>query len=284
MKNRRFCFTIMLLILLVLGSVSLLSYCREMGKLNRLLLAEDTMDRLRAQEVSLEILEEFRKWAQDGRGQTDYTFYDYLCGYVMTGEEERSLLENYIEMLMAYKNEQYREFSGYLTAVWEDLAYFPIPLSRNNQELSVSFSDSWMFERTFGGKRGHEGTDVMASVNERGRYPVLSMSDGVVEQIGWLTKGGYRIGIRSPHGGYFYYAHLYDYAKEFQIGEPVKAGELLGFMGDSGYSEIEGTVGNFDVHLHVGIYVNEPDGTEMSINAFWPLKFLEERKLTYPFY
>ena len=64
----------------------------------------------------------------------------------------------------------------------------------------------------------------------------------------------------------------------------MRAGEFLGFMGDSGYSKIEGTVGNFDVHLHVGIYVEQPDGGEASVNAFWPLTFLEERKLAYPFY
>ncbi|MDY5881781.1 MAG: M23 family metallopeptidase, partial [Roseburia sp.] len=114
---------------------------------------------------------------------------------------------------------------------------------------------------------GHEGCDIMASVNERGIYPVYSMTDGVIEKIGWLPKGGYRIGVRSPSGGYFYYAHLAEYAKEFAIGEKVEAGGLLGLMGDTGYSEIEGTTGNFDVHLHVGIYVTI-EGEEVSVNAY----------------
>ena len=122
----------------------------------------------------------------------------------------------------------------------------------------------------------------MASVNERGRYPVVSMTDGVVEKIGWLKLGGYRIGIRSEHGVYFYYAHLNDYARDFTEGEEIKAGELLGFMGDSGYGP-EGTTGQFAVHLHVGIYVDDETGSEISINPYWVLKWLEQKRLYYHF-
>ena len=58
----------------------------------------------------------------------------------------------------------------------------------------------------------------------------------------------------------------------------MAAGELLGFMGDSGYSEIEGTVGNFDVHLHFGIYLNDEENREFSINSYAPLRYLKQRK------
>lgn len=168
-------------------------------------------------------------------------------------------------------------------AIWNDLVYFPVPASTENEDAVVAFDNSWMFERTFGGKRGHEGTDIMAGINQRGYYPVISMTDGVVENIGWLTKGGYRIGIRSSHGGYFYYAHLAEYSREFKKGESVKAGELLGFMGDTGYSEIEGTTGNFDVHLHVGIYIKTEHYAELSVNPYWILKYLEQHKLSYAY-
>lgn len=285
MKNRKYIFLIMGFILLVLLNVSLISYCRDIGRLNRLLQTESAMERLRSQEIPVEIFKTFREWAgKPARKAGGFSSYDYLLAYLMTGEKKQERLQWYIQRLREYKEEQYTEYSGYLQAVWEDLKYFPVPISTLNEDARVSYYNSWMASRTFGGQRGHEGTDLMAELNERGRYPVLSMTDGVVEKIGWLTKGGYRIGIRAPHGGYFYYAHLYDYAREFQIGETVKAGELLGFMGDSGYSEIEGTVGNFDVHLHVGIYVDTPEGSEISVNAFWPLSSLEDHKLAYPFY
>ncbi len=120
----------------------------------------------------------------------------------------------------------------------------------------------------------------MASENKRGLYPVVSMTDGVITNLGWLEKGGYRIGITTEAGTYYYYAHLDSYAN-IEEGMEVKAGELLGYMGDSGYGE-EGTTGKFDVHLHVGIYFYE-DGSEVSVNPYHLLKFLENNKLKYAY-
>ncbi len=184
------------------------------------------------------------------------------------------LLEKQLRYAIKYQPDAFRKVQKNVRAVWKDLKRFPVGAVSGRPEATVSFADSWMQSRTFGGERGHEGTDIMASVNERGLYPVYSMTDGVVENIGWLRLGGYRIGVRSPSGAYFYYAHLAEYAKEFQIGEPVAAGTFLGFMGDTGYSEIPGTTGNFDVHLHLGIYLNDESGKEFSVNSFPALRWL----------
>lgn len=270
----------MVLTIMVLLDVSMMYHCRNVAKLNRLS-AENTIDTIRAQEVQLKLLNLFQEWAEK---EESYSCYDYLCAWFLTQETGQDSLEWYIDSLREYKETEFLEYTGYLKAVWEDLQVFPVPESSVNEEAAVSFGNSWMTPRTFGGNRGHEGTDIMAAINERGRYPVISMTDGVVEKIGWLTQGGYRLGIRAPHGGYFYYAHLYDYARKFQPGDEICAGELIGFMGDSGYSEIEGTVGNFDVHLHLGIYVYCSDGTEISVNSFWPLKYLETKKVSSKYY
>ena len=158
------------------------------------------------------------------------------------------------------------------------MEYFPIPESEKPGRKFVSFADSWMEERNYGGKRGHEGTDLMAGENVRGLYPIISITDGTVAKIGWLEKGGNRIGIWNEAGAYFYYAHLDSYAN-LKVGDQVKAGQLLGFMGDTGYGEA-GTKGMFPVHLHLGIYIY-PDGTEMSINPYAILKYAEQKKLRY---
>lgn len=174
------------------------------------------------------------------------------------------------------QNPMFDEYMDVCDSIWRDLKYFPVPKSATDDSLTVSYGDSWMGERTFGGRRGHEGTDLMANENIPGLYPIISMTDGVVVNKGWLPKGGWRIGILSPSGGYYYYAHLSDYA-DIEEGDEIKAGELLGYMGDSGYGE-EGTTGMFPVHLHVGIYIY-PDGKEISINPYWIMRYLEKFKL-----
>lgn len=176
------------------------------------------------------------------------------------------------------RNPSYESYRTTCRAIWNTVKYFPIPESEKPGRKFVSFADSWMEERNYGGKRGHEGTDLMAGENVRGLYPIISITDGTVAKIGWLEKGGNRIGIWTEAGAYFYYAHLDSYAN-LKVGDQVKAGQLLGFMGDTGYGEA-GTKGMFPVHLHLGIYIY-PDGTEMSINPYAILKYAEQKKLRY---
>ena len=166
------------------------------------------------------------------------------------------------------ENEKSKEAPEEIASVIrEELKLFPIPGSISHPEYRADFEDSWMTTRTFGGERGHEGTDIMLTPDERGLFPVLSMTSGTVEKKGWLPQGGYRLGIRSDGGIYYYYAHFYDYADDIEVGASVAAGQLLGFAGDSGYSNIEGTVGNFPVHLHIGIYY-DVQGTETAVNPY----------------
>ena len=165
----------------------------------------------------------------------------------------------------------------------KEVVYFPVAVSDMDDTKTIHYYDSFMAERTYGGERGHEGCDIMASYNHRGVYPVVSVCDGTLEKIGWLPQGGYRIGIRSKSGVYYYYAHLSDYMKDYQPGEEILAGEIIGFMGDTGYSEVEGTIGNFDVHLHFGIYLNDKNGKEYAINPYPVLQKLEEKKRSVSF-
>lgn len=170
-------------------------------------------------------------------------------------------------ILQSDGRENYERIRAAYAAVWDDIKCFPVTAK------GISFENSWMFERNYGGRRGHEGTDLMPPEQLSGHYRIVSMTDGVVEKIGWLPKGGWRIGIRSPSGGYFYYAHLDSYSQNFQIGEYVTAGTQLGKMGDTGYGPV-GTRGKFDVHLHLGIYIRTEKAEEVSVNPYWPLKYI----------
>ncbi|SES99222.1 M23 family metallopeptidase [[Clostridium] polysaccharolyticum] len=175
----------------------------------------------------------------------------------------------------------YKKYRNMYRTILDDIECFPVAEDRKGGE-KTAFDDSWGGTRTFGGKRKHEGTDIMTSNNKRGYFPIVSVSDGVVEKKGWLPQGGYRLGIRSPKGAYFYYAHLDSYAEGIEEGTKVRKGDYIGLMGDTGYSEIEGTVGNFDVHLHMGVYLDYK-GKEMSVNPYYILKYYENKKLKFCF-
>lgn len=196
-----------------------------------------------------------------------YYAFDGTCTDVET-------LDLQIAYIKKYQYENFQKIEAKIEALMTDCVLFPVGEVANDMDAKVSFSDSWRESRTFGGDRVHEGTDIMATVDTPGIYPIYSASDGVVEKIGWLTLGGYRIGIRSANGVYFYYAHLSEYARDFAVGEEVSAGTLLGFMGDTGYSDVEGTTGNFPVHLHFGVYFTDEDGTEFAVNPYPLLKRL----------
>ena len=231
---------------------------------------------LRNHQVSEDTLAAFWKAAD-----SDMTaFSELLTMYFATegSVTDPKTLENDVAFVKKYHYDEFCQIREYVSAVWSELEKFPVGKVASDADATVTFADSWMQSRTFGGDRGHEGCDIMASVNQRGIYPIYSISDGVVENIGWLRLGGYRIGIRSDSGAYFYYAHMAEYAKNFEIGERVEAGTFLGYMGDTGYSDVPGTTGNFDVHLHLGIYLNDDEGKEFSVNSYPMLRYLWERQ------
>lgn len=244
----------------------------DMSKSSRLTSDTVRSARFRSQPVNEPVSETI--WETEFPGE-------YLAVYWLEtefGEQYRKIDPQDIVTLRK-RWERSEGWGDYLMAcqsVWDDLEYFPIVSS---DDFSVSFEDSWMYDRTYKEERGHEGTDIMPDKNERGIIPVVSMTDGTVEKKGWLELGGYRIGIRTPRGAYFYYAHLDSYA-DLEPGDEVKAGDLLGFMGDTGYGTDEGTMGKFPVHLHLGIYINS-GGEEISVNPYPALKYTEEKCIDY---
>jgi murein DD-endopeptidase MepM/ murein hydrolase activator NlpD len=103
--------------------------------------------------------------------------------------------------------------------------------------------------RSWGGRRVHEGVDIFAGYGT----PVLACAHGYVELMGWNRYGGWRLGIRDTNNYYYYYAHLSSYAKGLKPGDLVAPGQVIGYVGSSGYGP-PGTSGKFPPHLHFGIY------------------------------
>lgn len=157
-----------------------------------------------------------------------------------------------------------------------EMECFPVREDVTGRE-SCYFENGYGVPRTYGGERSHEGIDIMSSKDEPGYFQIQSVSDGVIEQIGWLPLGGYRIGIRSESGFYYYYAHMDTYAEGMKVGKKVVSGEILGTMGNTGYGE-EGTKGKFAVHLHFGIY-RQVKGKEKSLNPYYLLEVTYGNKI-----
>ena len=107
---------------------------------------------------------------------------------------------------------------------------------------AADIADTWGGARS-GGRR-HQGTDIFA----RRGTPVLSATRGIVVRIGDHGIGGRHAWVLGPGGERHYYAHLEDWAPGLHRYQVVQAGDLLGFVGDSGNAR--GT----PPHLHYGIY------------------------------
>ena len=113
--------------------------------------------------------------------------------------------------------------------------------------------DDFGNSRSFGFARKHLGHDMMGNQGT----PIVAVESGVIEAMGWNRYGGWRIGIRSADSKrYYYYAHLQQdrpFVDGLQVGDMVKAGDVIGFMGRTGYSDRENTNNIETVHLHFGM-------------------------------
>lgn len=98
-----------------------------------------------------------------------------------------------------------------------------------------------------GGRRDHHGVDIFAP---RGT-PVVAAADGIVRRVNTTDIGGRVVWLAdSTHGQSLYYAHLDNWA--VQQGAEVKAGEVLGYVGNTGNAR------STPPHLHFGVYSGGP--------------------------
>ena len=120
-------------------------------------------------------------------------------------------------------------------------AFLPIA-----KKYSFSHYDDFGASRSYGFKRTHLGNDLMGSIGT----PIIAVESGTIEHLGWNQYGGWRVGIRSLDGKrYYYYAHLrknHPYVAGLAEGSKVTAGDVIGYLGMTGYSTKE-NVNNINV-------------------------------------
>ena len=122
----------------------------------------------------------------------------------------------------------------------------------------VQFSDTWGARRS--GGRGHRGTNIMSP---KGTW-VVAVDDGIVERLDWNDLSGWNIMIRHADGWTSHYLHLNNdtsgtddgeggeetaFVEGLEVGSFVKAGEIIGFVGDSGNAEHTGSHTHFELHV-----------------------------------
>lgn len=132
-----------------------------------------------------------------------------------------------------------------------------------------SHCDDFGVGRSFGFARKHLGHDLMGSPGT----PIIAVEGGVVEAMGWNRYGGWRIGIRSFDGRrYYYYAHLqkdHPFAEGLAVGDQVQAGDVIGFMGRTGYSDKENVNNIETVHLHFGMQLIFEENQKECLSEIW---------------
>ena len=113
------------------------------------------------------------------------------------------------------------------------------------------FGDTWQAPR--GGGRLHQGLDVIAAQGKE-LYAVVDGKIGkqYIDSPGSLSGNGLRVTM--PNGTYFTYLHLSAFAPGMELGVPVKAGQLIGYVGMTGNAA--GPHLHFEVHPAAGGAVN----------------------------
>jgi murein DD-endopeptidase MepM/ murein hydrolase activator NlpD len=126
------------------------------------------------------------------------------------------------------------------------------PLARMSLRLPVvgvrtaALDDSWHAPRD-GGERVHKGIDIFAPKGTE----VVAVVDGVISYIGDQKLGGHCIWLTTENGASFYYAHLDRWAAGLYEGLEVQAGDLIGYVGNTGNAKYTQS------HLHFGINEND---------------------------
>ncbi len=220
---------------------------------------------------------------------------DSLVEKLNSGQTIKSLTQN-----MKYYNYYFESYSAVLS---QFIGYYYIETPNSNDSTSIQYKygiksflpiaknygfshyDDFGNSRSYGFKRTHLGNDLMGSIGT----PIVAVESGTIEACGWNQYGGWRIGIRSfDKKRYYYYAHLrkdHPYALNLQEGQTVLAGDVIGYLGMTGYSTKE-NVNNINIpHLHFGMQLifdeSQKEGNnEIWIDVYQIIEFLKKNRST----
>ena len=104
------------------------------------------------------------------------------------------------------------------------------------------------FSDDYGGARAdtgwHHGNDIFAASGT----PLVAVADGTLSKVGVNHLGGNRLWLTDDRGTAYYYAHLSAYAPGITDGVRVRAGQVIGFVGNTGDAISTPPHLHFEVH------------------------------------
>lgn len=131
----------------------------------------------------------------------------------------------------AYQYEDSFEKEVYFNAAGGSLrrAFLKAPLSYTRISSRFTLKRLHPILRTV---RAHPGIDYAAPTGT----PVKAVGNGVVTYRGWGRGAGNYISLKHPNGYETMYLHLSGFAKTLRVGGRVRQGEVIGYVGSTGYS------------------------------------------------
>jgi murein DD-endopeptidase MepM/ murein hydrolase activator NlpD len=94
----------------------------------------------------------------------------------------------------------------------------------------ADYGDSYGADRSDVHGKWHHGDDIFAPLGA----PVVAVASGAVNRVGWERVGGWRLWVRDRAADEFYYAHLSGYTRSVFHSRYVRAGQVIGFVGNTG--------------------------------------------------
>jgi len=115
-----------------------------------------------------------------------------------------------------------------------------------------AYADTYGAYRSDVSGKWHHGDDIFAPLGT----PVVAVASGTINRVGWERAGGWRVWVRDDAGDEFYYAHLSGYTRNDLHSKRVRAGEVIGFIGNTGDAFTTSPHLHFEIHprplLHLG--------------------------------
>ena len=186
---------------------------------------------------------------------------------------EHMFIAHYDQIRASFRRSDILIYEEMFRNILTELSVFPIPIGFDDAvDPSYMYGDSFAVSGMLLANPRSGGTNIYDRENVPGRIPIVAAAPGTVLRARRTGNHGYRVQIRGERGTIFTYSHLYSIAEGVIEGQAIIAGEILGFMGNSGFTGPRNARRQVPVRLRMTIAPQ----TRLSLGAFYinPYPFL----------